>query len=256
MGSSDPVPRIELSPGTDPARSHRLDVPSHLREGLTLLLQAHDYALDLGQDPWDLAVEIHVLRAVKLTNSDLRWLACKGYIELAVEIADRDDPTRRFHNTGPLSINDSTCAVLTPDGAAVARDACSAESVLALARPVEPVHLGPAAPDARAVPKWDHQRRQLRVGGRIVKEFKLPSPNQETVLVAFEEEGWPARIDDPLSPVSPLDPRRRLHDTIKALNRNQKAPLIRFMGDGSGEGIRWEVSQASGDGTSGPAALG
>jgi hypothetical protein len=89
-------------------------------------------------------------------------------------------------------------------------------------------------------PKWDEQRRQLRVGRVLVKEFKLPSPNQETVLMAFEEEGWPPRIDDPLPPVAQLDPRRRLHDTIKALNRKQKRDLIRFRGDGSGEGIRWE----------------
>jgi hypothetical protein len=32
-----------------------------------------------------------------------------------------------------------------------------------------------------------------------------------------------------------------LHDTIKALNRKQKVCLVRFMGDGSGEGIRWEL---------------
>ena len=89
-------------------------------------------------------------------------------------------------------------------------------------------------------PKWDNQRRQLRMGNEIVKEFKLPSPNQETVLMAFEEEGWPPRVDDPLPPLDQLDPRRRLHDTIKALNRKQKQDLIRFRGDGSGEGIRWE----------------
>jgi hypothetical protein len=89
-------------------------------------------------------------------------------------------------------------------------------------------------------PRWDHQRRQLRLGPEIVKEFKLPSPNQETVLMAFEEEGWPPRIDDPLPPQPQLDPRRRLHDTIKALNRKQRQGLIRFRGDGSGEGIRWE----------------
>jgi hypothetical protein len=63
---------------------------------------------------------------------------------------------------------------------------------------------------------------------------------QEAILMAFEEENWPPRIDDPL-PVHPdMLPKRRLHDTIKSLNRNQKRPLIRFMGDGTGEGVRWE----------------
>ena len=84
------------------------------------------------------------------------------------------------------------------------------------------------------------------MGTNVVKEFKLPSPNQETLLTAFEEEGWPPHIDDPLSPTPPLDPRRRLHDTIKALNRKQKHGLIRFRGDGSGEGIRWEFTTQDG----------
>ena len=57
--------------------------------------------------------------------------------------------------------------------------------------------------------------------------------------MAFEEESWPPRIDDPLPPHPDLMPKRRLHDTIKSLNRNQKNHVIRFMGDGTGEGIRW-----------------
>jgi hypothetical protein len=31
-----------------------------------------------------------------------------------------------------------------------------------------------------------------------------------------------------------------LQETIKSLNRNQKQLLIRFIGDGSGTGVRWE----------------
>jgi hypothetical protein len=75
-----------------------------------------------------------------------------------------------------------------------------------------------------------------------VKLFKVPAINQEAVLAAFEEEEWPPRIDDPLSPRGEQNPKRRLHDTITALNRNQKAPLIRFFGDGSGQGVRWEFT--------------
>jgi hypothetical protein len=74
----------------------------------------------------------------------------------------------------------------------------------------------------------------------LVKQFKLPSPNQEMILMALEEEHWPVRIDDPLPPSKKLDAKQRLHDTIKNLNRNQKQRLIRFMGDGTGQGVRWE----------------
>ncbi len=68
------------------------------------------------------------------------------------------------------------------------------------------------------------------------------------VLTAFEEEAWPVRIDDPLPPHPEQDPKRRLHDTITSLNRHQRRPLIRFVGDGSGEGIRWESLGLDGDG--------
>jgi hypothetical protein len=58
--------------------------------------------------------------------------------------------------------------------------------------------------------------------------------------MAFEEEGWPYRIDDPLPPKGETHPTTRLHDTIKWLNRNREHPLLRFLGDGTGEGLCWE----------------
>ena len=73
-----------------------------------------------------------------------------------------------------------------------------------------------------------------------MKHFKLPAPNQEAILMAFEEEGWVPRIDDPIPPADDQDAKQRLRDTIKSLNRNQKNRLIRFSGDGHGEGVLWE----------------
>jgi hypothetical protein len=32
-----------------------------------------------------------------------------------------------------------------------------------------------------------------------------------------------------------------LHDTINTLNRHQKHLLVHFLGDGTGEGVRWEL---------------
>jgi hypothetical protein len=226
------------------------EVRPHLHEALALLLQAHEYALELGQDAWDFAVELQVLREARVTNSDLRWLVGMGYVEHALEITGPTDHARQFRRTALLMLGDSTCLVLSPEGLAVARDVCGGDAVIELARSRTVRSRGVSAEGGLLCPKWDCQRRQLKVGGEIVKEFKLPSPNQETVLMAFEEEGWPPRIDDPLSPLPQLDPRRRLHDTIKALNRKQKQDLIRFMGDGSGEGIRWELTDKSAVGSS------
>src|SRR5262249_56888891 len=86
----------------------------------------------------------------------------------------------------------------------------------------------------------EKDRRSLMFRGQLVKQFKVPAANQEIVLVAFEEESWPARIDDPLPLVPALEPKRRLHDTINSLNPHQRAPLLRFFGDGSGEAVCWE----------------
>jgi hypothetical protein len=94
------------------------------------------------------------------------------------------------------------------------------------------------------VPTWDRDRQELRLGEDVVKCFKTPAPNQELILAAFEEEGWPVHIYDPLPPHPDQDPRRRLHDTINSLNRNQKKSLVRFMGDGSGQGVRWDLNRA------------
>jgi hypothetical protein len=78
-----------------------------------------------------------------------------------------------------------------------------------------------------------------------VKRFKWQAANQERILTVFEEEGWPARIDDPLAPSPAIDTKRRLSDTIKCLNRKQANALIRFRGDGTGQGVIWELAPHS-----------
>jgi hypothetical protein len=99
--------------------------------------------------------------------------------------------------------------------------------------------------DASAsLPQWDAEHRALRVGEWVVKEYRVPCRNQEAVLAAFQEEGWPHRIHDPLPPHGDIEPKCRLHDTIKRLNRHHKDRLIRFRGDGTGEGVCWEYAES------------
>lgn len=93
-------------------------------------------------------------------------------------------------------------------------------------------------------PAWDGERHELRCGGVLIKRFKWRASNQERILAAFEEEGWPPRIDDPLPPRAEIDSKRRLGDTIKCLNRNHLVPVLRFIGDGSGQGVIWELQFA------------
>jgi hypothetical protein len=88
-------------------------------------------------------------------------------------------------------------------------------------------------------PGWDANLHELRMGARVVKRFKRPAESQELILTAFEEEGWPDVIDDPL-PVEPgHDPKRRLHYTVHHLNRGQRPFLIQFHVNGNGESVYW-----------------
>ncbi len=85
----------------------------------------------------------------------------------------------------------------------------------------------------------------LFFAGKVVKQFRRRAINQELVLAAFEEECWPLRIFDPLTPQPCQDMKRRLNDTIKCLNRGQESPLLHFRGDGTGEGVLWEACEVA-----------
>ena len=112
-----------------------------------------------------------------------------------------------------------------------------------------PTPHSPLTTSSPLTPHYDNQRHQLRLNGHLVKEFKAPAINQELVLAAFQEEGWPPRIDDPLPPAPEQDPKRRLHDTNKCLNRHHKHAAIHFRGDGTGEGVVWEFTGEEDHGT-------
>lgn len=250
---------MSMSVGTE---AQTAAVPSAVKPGLALLAQARWYADDLGCDRWDFAVEIRALRKAGLTLSDLRWLVCREYVEHAREVTVMGAPHRDFQCRGGLTFARRTAFVLTDAGVAAAESSADEKpphqrrlDVLVAGMLASSQTPGPA--EFPVKPNWDRDRHELRVEGALVKVFKLPSPNQEMVLAAFDEEGWPARIDDPLPPSTDLEPKRRLHDTIKSLNRNQKARLIRFMGDGTGQGIQWalipENPSSSNDETSAPA---
>jgi hypothetical protein len=156
-------------------------------------------------------------------------------VELARELAPRADGVRQFRRLLGLSLGKHTCVVLSLDGATVARSLVS--------QPTEIPSRGGTGNTKtikRPLPNWDGQRRELCVGKILVKRYRLPSPNQQAILMALEEEGWPSRIDDPLPMVTDLDAKQRLHDTIKNLNRHQHRRCLRFFGDGTGQGVCWE----------------
>lgn len=233
-------------------------IPHNIPAAVSILSEAHQYAQSLDRDVWEFALELQNLSGAGISINDLRWLACNGYVNHGEELEQTSEGRRVFRTYPGLGFTQRSCFVLTRAGVEFALQIAQDESVPGSAVGVPTLNLGggnhsktvataqpqglngDSSTNETTRPYWDQDRRELRLMGTLVKQFRLPSPNQETVLQAFQEEGWPTRVDDPLPPVSDLEPKRRLHDTIKSLNRHQKAKNIRFMGDGRGEGVLWE----------------
>jgi hypothetical protein len=226
----------DMSP---PGRELLPPLPSRkLQRVLQLLSEAWQYAKELEREVWDFAVEIDTLRNAGTTPNDLRWLVGKGFVEVAVEVTLPDDAARVFRSVRRLLFMPRTCFILTVKGATFAASLPS--NGTRTSSKIDGEFKVREFTAATLVPLWDRDRQELRLGPAVIKRYKVPAPNQEMILAAFEEEHWPARIDDPLPVNHGLEPKRRLHETITSLNRNQLERLIRFMGDGSGQGVRWE----------------
>lgn len=222
---------------------------------------------------WEFAVEAAQLRHFGLGDTQLRWLILRGYIQHREAHQPPIQPKHNGHAPSPrLLFDDSALLCLTPAGADLI-DSLNTALQNGGQSTIAPTAYTAVAPsdngnghhvrfDRLAVPTiapntvinhdlgkqqtpllptWDAERRELHFGGQLVKQFKWPAFNQEAILAAFQEENWPPRIDDPLSPSPEIAPKRRLHDTIKCLNRNHHSHLIHFRGDGTGEGILWEA---------------
>jgi len=237
-----------------PEKSTRCELLAKFQQAFAALLEAFDYAVDLGDDRWDFAVRIRDLRDARLNESDLRWLVRKGFVQHAREATLQGENGRHFQPTGNMTFVRRSCFVLTDLGVEQARslnNMLSSEAALKqleirseLESAVE-LAIGRASDcvleNTATYIHWDAEHRKLDVRGQVVKRFKWQAPNQEIVLSAFQEEGWPLRIDDPLPPQPEQDSKRRLSDTIKCLNRKQINSLIHFHGDGTGEGVVWEL---------------
>ena len=92
----------------------------------------------------------------------------------------------------------------------------------------------------RIVPGWNKARGELTYDGKVIRRVQAGrAKNIVKVLDAFQEDGWPDRIDDPLSPSKD---QQRLHETIASLNENMALPLVHFRADGTGQGIVWEAT--------------
>jgi hypothetical protein len=235
-----------------------------LRPALEEMLKAWDYSQAAQRNLWDFAICLDLLKLHQVTETDCRWLVAMGYAEHAHEVTRHEDTTRQFRLAVNLCFKKRTCFILTQRGQAFACELLALEHhrsapampSMSNGRPEngqpkngqpkngQPSTPSPLPPDLK--PVWDCERHELRYAGKLVKQFKWPAVNQETLLATFQEENWTGRIDDPLPPQPEQDSRRRLHDTVKCLNKNQKFNLLHFRGDGTGEGVCWELISENG----------
>ena len=223
-------------------------------EAIQVLLAGRRYARELSVDSWQFAIEIGTTLDAGLTRNDLRWLLAKGLLQHGQENATPAGKLREFCKSNAC-FSTRSCFVLTEAGLDwVQRLSDAAALEYGAAPPPEAEALdsisssptsdgkrnGAASTRQRLKPRWDSHLREVRVGDLLVKSFKVPSANQETILLAFEELGWPKSMDDPLNPRAGVDPKRRLRDATGSLNRNQRNPLLKFHGNGTGKTILWD----------------
>jgi hypothetical protein len=209
-----------------------------LKTALGLLLQAYTISAGLGHDKWDFALEIQALKEAGLNHNDLRSLICRGLAEHRVEQTRCGAKQRIFRLPSGLRLARLSCFTLSETGLPIARDIISHATRLP-APPVQPSTN--EIPTLDFVPVWDSERRELRLGSVLIKRFRQPAKNQETVLTAFQEDGWPAHLDNPLAGNEDIDARDRLHDTVRKLN-HQTNRLLLFSSDGNGEGVVWTLA--------------
>lgn len=234
---------------TTKKRNHQPDFIEavEFERSLLLLLQAKKLAADVNRTVWDFATEITRLVEIGLSENEMRWLVCKKFVEHREDITQLRDTHRRFRAEHDMSFSKKSCFVLTHAGLKVAEEIlsrCMDTSIGSSDLLSNPIN-GTLKLDANVelLPHWDGDRHELTLNDCLVKRFKWPANNQETVLMAFEEDGWPPRIDDPLPPQPDQDSKRRLHDTIKCLNRNQVNHAMSFHGDGTGQGVLWALTK-------------
>lgn len=93
-------------------------------------------------------------------------------------------------------------------------------------------------------PAWDGPRRELRWGDFILKRIRQGGRDQVRLLEAFARQQWAQRVHRPLprkGRMSVAAYKAWLHRTITNLNRHHRLRLIRFGGDGTGEGVLWHL---------------
>lgn len=188
--------------------------------------EAYEMSKRFDRNRWDFSIELNQLLDLGAPTHVVRMLVCDGWLEHQREVAS--DEGRKFVPESDVVLKTDSCFVLTDKGIAIADKVT--ESNKKIDRTDEAV--------SAEGPHWNSDLREYWVGEKLIKRFRWRAANQEKVLEAFAQQGWPHRIDDPLPQDEKICPKQRLHDTIKCLNRKHVSEgVVRFRGDGTGRGV-------------------
>ncbi len=204
--------------------------------------------VELLLDRWDAASEQRPSRHVPVARTRLEawgvpdailvWMMYQVHVEHLRPVSARSQCSTVWTPADSLVLRPSSGFRLTEPGAAFAEDW--------LASMLVPNQLGERREALSRfllgdlLPSYDRSQRIFKWGRTVLKCFRQPSGNQERLLLAAEEMGWCEWFDDPLPRVPATNPKHRLHDTIKDLNRRQFRNLVHFKGDGTGTRVGWD----------------
>ena len=175
---------------------------------LGVLLKPHEEAEQRGVPVWEVAATRQTLKAQGLYDGLLLRLLDQG-----------------------LVIQRLGMVVLTERGAAVARGRGDPGQGLP----------APHVAGALIVPFYDVAQRILWYAGRLVKRLRQQADVQEIVLRAFQRQGWPRALKNPLPKGSTIPMEARLHAVVRRLMNAQKEARIRFFRNGTKCMICWEA---------------
>lgn len=196
--------------------------------------KAQDQGMDSSQSP----LPFSHLQEEGVRDLFLVLMLYHGHVEQFRPAAKLDNGRLLLEPTKSLRLLSGSFFTLTEAGEAFAN------TLLAVSRtPVDANALRATWEDycpPRLAPHFERESRVLRWGCQVLKRFRQPSANQELILLAAEELKWPEWFDDPLPRRPGTNPKVRLHNTIKDLNRRQTPHLVHFKGDGTGTRLGWE----------------
>jgi hypothetical protein len=89
------------------------------------------------------------------------------------------------------------------------------------------------ASGASSKPNWNKSTLELCYQGQLARKIRRIARNPIIVLDAFQEDGWPAHIDNP------LPPNANISEVVRTLN--QRLKLLRFASDGASSGFNWRL---------------